>query len=136
MIEITNLTKRKIILSSLKKKAKKVLEGEKKENFNLSIALIGGEAMKKLNKKYRSKDKKTDVLSFGGDGKPKDLFRNFGEVIICLEAAEGNAKKFGNSFNKELEQVLVHGILHLLGFNHEEGPEGASRMFRRQERYL
>lgn len=105
MVEINNLTKRRIDEKFLKKVATMVLRGKRKiskyPNINLSVALVGQEEIKKLNKQYRGKNKATDVLSFRYDN-------NFGEVVICPEKT------------KELPRVLVHGILHILGFTHKK----------------
>lgn len=160
MIEINNLTTSAVDKGFLKKVAQKVLKGEKKKEAGLSIVLIGQGRMRKLNKKYRRKNRVTDVLSFGKTKKfpvlPKEKVE-LGEVIICLSEVKKNAKKFtpleitraqkrskknkslmgyNIAFKKELAQVLIHGILHLLGYEHEKGGEEAKRMKGRQEYYL
>lgn len=101
MIEVNNLTRRKIDASFFKKVAKIVLKGENKKGLNLSVAFVGMTRIKELNKKYRKKNKATDVLSFGYDD-------NSGEVVICP------AKSKRTAF------LLIHGILHILGYNHKE----------------
>ncbi len=77
----------------------------------LSIVIMGEAKMRELNKKYRQKDKATDVLSF--------QYGNSGEVAICLKEVKKNAKKFKSTLNKELTRVLIHGILHVLGYSHK-----------------
>jgi probable rRNA maturation factor len=72
---------------------------------------VGNGRMRELNKKYRRKDKATDVLSF--------QYGNSGEVAICLKEVKKNAKKFKSTLNKELTRVLIHGILHVLGYSHK-----------------
>jgi len=99
MIEVNNLTKEKVDEKFLEKVAKIVLTGERKTETDLSIALVGQERIKELNKKYRRKNKATDVLSF-----------SYGEVVICLDKVEKGG----------LARVLIHGILHALGFKHKE----------------
>ena len=89
--------------------AKKVLQGENKKT-ELSIVLVGPARIRDLNKKYRRKNKATDVLSFQYD--------DSGEVVICLSVLKKNAKKFKSTFKKELARVLIHGILHILGYSH------------------
>ena len=121
MIEINNLTTNKVDEEFLKGLAKKVLEDENKKTMDLSIALVGQGRIRELNKKYRKKNKVTDVLSFQYD--------RSGEVIICLREVKKNAKKFGAAYKKELARILIHGILHILGYDHE-------RMKKKEVRYL
>ena len=128
MIEINNLTTVSINEEFLKKISEKVLKREKQENKNLSIALVGQGRIRELNKKYRGKNRVTDVLSFPGNG--------LGEIVICLREVKKNAKRFGSTFEKELARVLIHGILHLLGYNHEKSEEEAKKMREKEEYYL
>jgi len=118
MVEINNLTVNKIDSEFLKKVAKIVLKGENKMSMELSIALVGQKEIKELNKQYRRKNKPTDVLSFAYD-------KNLGEVIICPIQAK-----------KELERVLIHGILHLFGFDHEGTERKALEMEKKEKYYL
>ena len=128
MIEINNLTTVSVDEEFLKKIAKKVLQGEKKENKDLSIALVGQKRMRELNKKYRGKNRVTDVLAFPGDG--------LGEIVICSKEVRKNAKKFDSTFGKELARVLIHGILHLLGYDHEKNETAARQMEKKQDYYF
>jgi len=128
MIEINNLTTTPIEEEILKKVAEKILEGENKRNTDLSIALVGPGRIRKLNKKYRGKNRVTDVLSFPDNG--------LGEIVICLREVKKNAKKFGSSFKKELSTCLIHGILHLVGYDHEKSVEEVKKMRDREEYYL
>jgi probable rRNA maturation factor len=150
MIEINNLTTGRVDTLFLKRIAKKVLEGgkpairqlaERKKNLDLSIALVNPARIKELNKKYRRKDKVTDVLSFGENTRyqipnTKDKIQNLGEIVICPQVIKANAKKFDSTFKKEFAQVLIHGILHLLGYDHEKGKKDARIMEERQNFYL
>ena len=145
MIEINNLTTNPVDKEFLEKVAKKVLIGENKEKLELSIVLVGQARIRKLNKKYRRKNRATDVLSFAyraskgsesknirsslpfaaarvGKEEDKILFANddSGEIVICLPEVKKNAKKFHSPLQKELAKVLIHGILHLLGYDHEK----------------
>jgi len=130
MIEINNLTNSRVDKNFLKRVAKKVLKEENRERAELSIALIGPAKIRELNKKYRKKNKITDVLAF------PDSEMGFGEIIICPEQVKKNAKRFGENFEKELARVLVHGILHLLGYDHEKDERGARIMKVKEEFYL
>lgn len=128
MIEINNLTPNKIEESFLINISEKVLKGENKKG-DLSIALVCGRRMKGINKKYRKKDKATDVLSF-------ENTIGLGEIIICLEAVKKSAKKFNLDYNKELARVLIHGILHILGYDHEKSKKQFQIMKKKEEYYL
>jgi rRNA maturation RNase YbeY len=144
MIEINNLTTNPVDEGFLKKVAKIVLEGEKQEIRELSIALVGQGKMRELNKKYRRKNRVTDVLAFPEIKVLKEKFKvgpaqrtqGLGEIVICLREVKKNAKKFGSNFEAEFARVLIHGILHLLGYDHEISPEKAKAMEEKQERYL
>lgn len=148
-MEINNLTTNPIDEEFLKRVAKKVLEGENEAENNLSIALVGQGRIRELNKKYRKKNKVTDVLTFG-DGE-------LNEIVICLREVKKNAKGFTpleitktgkkhkenksltgfkSTFKKELARVLIHGILHLLGYNHEKDTKEAEKMEEKQNYYL
>ncbi|MCJ7786966.1 rRNA maturation RNase YbeY [Patescibacteria group bacterium] len=127
MIEINNLTADPINEEFLKGVAKKVLGGENKAENNLSIALVGQGRIRELNKKYRKKNKVTDVLTFG---------EGLNEIVICLREVKKNAKGFKSTFKKELARVLIHGILHLLGYNHEKDVKEAEKMEEKQNHYL
>ncbi len=123
MIEVNNLTAAFIDEEFLKEVTRKILKGEKQKNKDLSIALVDKATIKKLNKKYRKKDKPTDVLSFSYDG--------LGEIVISPEIVKKNAKKFKSAFRKELARVLIHGVLHLLGEDHEGEKPAQSKALRR-----
>jgi len=127
MIKINNLTSRKINENFLKKVAKIVLKGENREKENISVVLIGPKKIKELNNKYRKKNKPTDVLSFA---------EGLNEILICPSEVLKNAKEFGNSFKKEMGKILIHGILHLFGYDHEISEKEAERMRNKEEYYL
>jgi probable rRNA maturation factor len=128
MIEVNNLTTVKVDEEFCKKIAERVLEKEGQGNKDLSIALIGQGRIRELNKRYRGKNRATDVLAFPGNG--------LGEIVICLREIKKNAKRFSLTFEKELTRVLIHGILHLLGYNHEKSEALAKTMEEKQNYYL
>ena len=143
MIEINNLTTVSIDGEFLKKVAEKVLEKENKKDSDLSIALVGQGRIRELNKMYRGENRVTDVLAFPGEitkkGKftfPLEKIAGLGEIVICLREVKKNAKNFDSTFEKELAQVLIHGILHLLGYDHEKSEEKAKEMEKKQQYYL
>lgn len=127
MIEINNLTKFKLDKKLYTGIAKKVIKGENKR-IDLSVAYVSQNEIKKWNKKYRKKNKATDVLSFN--------LGKSGEVVICPEVVKQNAKKFGNTFKAETIKMLVHGILHIAGYDHEKSEKEALVMESREKFYL
>jgi probable rRNA maturation factor len=100
----------------------KVLQGVMQEmgveEGELSVALVSPLKIKELNSRFRGVDSPTDVLSFLLDEKPLS-----GEIIISPEIAFRQAKKMGHSFEREMTLLLIHGALHLLGYDHEEEAE-------------
>jgi probable rRNA maturation factor len=128
MTEINNLTARRVDKDLLSRIAKKVLMGENERSLGLSIALVGQAEMKRLNKEYRRKDRTTDVLSFRYD--------DSGEIVICPAEVRKNAEESNSTFDRELAKVLIHGILHLLGYDHEKNKAKTEKMEKRQNHYL
>ncbi|MEK7061698.1 MAG: rRNA maturation RNase YbeY, partial [Patescibacteria group bacterium] len=136
MIEINNLTNFTVDKKFFLGVAKKVLKGENKERENISIAFVSSAEIKKLNKKYKKKNKPTDVLSFGNSLGFKSLNRqgspfrvaDLSEVVICPEIVKKNGD--------ELAKMLVHGILHILGYDHEKSEQKAIEMEKKQDYYL
>ena len=114
----------------------------------LSIALIDDAEMHRLNATYRHKDRPTDVLSFAGEEEiPSQLpqlprgadiasRRVLGDVVISLDTAARQAAERGIDIADEVRTLLVHGILHLLGYDHERSPAEARRMFGKQRQLL
>lgn len=131
MIAVKNLTETVIDKNLLKRVAKIVLKGENIDKERaLSVVFVNSVRIKELNKKYRKKNKPTDILSFEGD---RDCL---GEMAICLSEVKRNAKQIKLNFKKELALVLIHGILHLLGYDHENKGLEARRMKKKEEYYL
>ena len=140
MIEIINFSHQRINKNFLIKIIERVLKKEKEKKKEILLILAGEKRIRLLNKKYRGENRVTDVLAFP---QPKEaLFKNIpefqslGEIIICPTRVKENAKKFHTSFKRELARVLVHGVLHLLGYDHEKNKKGAEKMFKKQEKYL
>lgn len=100
-----------------------VLESLDKDNWDLSLLFCGDEFMRALNRDYRKKDEPTDVLSFPmGDTIEKGERSVFlaGDIVISIPALQRNAEEFGVSADEELKRLIVHGILHLSGMDHED----------------
>lgn len=153
---IQNRQKEKVRLKHLNALARLALKNSGYDNAELSILLTENNNIQELNKRYLKKDKPTDVLSFpmyekhgkkgvkGGRWKnisPYPPFRIahpviLGDVVISVETAKMQAKERGITVGEEMARLLVHGILHLIGFDHEKGGREALRMEKEEERLL
>jgi probable rRNA maturation factor len=92
-----------------------------KKNLEISVGIVNAQTIKRLNRTYRGKNQITDVLSFNSVGSSIFFNRSYlGEVIICYPRAEVQAKKAGWPVNTEIELLLTHGFLHLLGYDHQK----------------
>jgi len=112
------------ILPSWTKKAgafiRKVLKILKINNWELSVLFCNNRYIKSLNAQYRGKDEPTDVLSFRLGESDADTGRYLaGDIVVSLDALEENARFFRVSGDEELRRLLVHGILHLSGEDHD-----------------
>ena len=100
----------------LKKKIKKLsyVNSLKKKNFQFTLLLTNKTIIKKLNKRFRKKNKETDVLSFPIKSHFNKNYK--GDIAICYEIINLRSKK--TNFNIEFDKMWIHGLLHLLGYNH------------------
>lgn len=133
MIEINNLTKFPVDKRFFFGVAKKILKSENRERENFSIAFVSSENIRKLNKKFRNKNKATDVLAFG---RTLNFRSDSAEVIICPLVVRENSKKFGTIFKEELTKIFIHGMLHALGYDHERSKAKEKEMNQKQDYYL
>jgi rRNA maturation RNase YbeY len=99
------------------------------ERSELSIALVGDAEIQALNARYRRKNYPTDVLSFPADEKAAHV-RLLGDVVISVDKARRQAKERGRTLEDEMAVLLIHGILHLMGYDHERSAKEARRMKR------
>lgn len=106
---------------------RKVINAEKAKR-ELTLVFLDKKPAQKINKEFRGKDYATDVLSFDSMD-PSSL----GELVLCPEVLKKQAKEHGLSFQKELGYMLLHGILHLLGYDHETSEDDAKEMFNIQD---
>jgi rRNA maturation RNase YbeY len=166
MLEIHNFTQNEIDGKFFQRVAEVVLKIVNKEKPELgllrgkteiSLAIVGNGRMRKLNKMYRGKNRVTDVLSFGDKSvmpylakafprlkkkqdiefiEPPDGVNRLGEVVLCYPQAKKQAKRLGHSLEKELAILLVHGILHLLDYDHERNGKEAEKMRELEEKIL
>jgi probable rRNA maturation factor len=108
----------------------------KKMKYEASISFVDDLEMQQMNLKFREKDAATDVLSFPIIGTPPNDIFPMGDIVISTETAERQAQEYGHSFEREMAFLAVHGMLHLLGFNHEEDPNDLAMMEEIQESIL
>lgn len=104
-------------------------------NFSISVNLVSETQIKELNRKYRNKNKITDVLSFPILEKVRlqvsgFKFQDVGDIFICLPFAKKQAKRENISIKENLARLTVHGFLHLVGYDHERSEKDAEKMFK------
>ena len=112
----------------------------------ISVLLVDDAEIRKLNGEYRGKDVATDVLSFPLEEELEDDMepvviggpegRMLGDIVISVETAEAQAKAYGHSFEREMTFLLVHGVLHLLGYDHERSEADEKKMQAEEKRIL
>ena len=106
---------------------KSILIDEGQEDSIVNLKIIDTDEITHLNNIYRDKNKSTNVLSFINDDVSKDITNNLGDIAICYEYVEKEAKDEGKNLNDHLIHMLVHGLYHILGYDHENN-ESASVM--------
>lgn len=158
MLEIHNFTQNEIDEKFFQKTAEKTLKiVDLKNDAEISLAIVGDGRIRKLNKMYRGKNRVTDILSFSDKSvlpylakafprlkRGKDLefiqapdgVKRLGEIILCYPRAKKQAQRAGHSLEKELTILLIHGILHLLDYDHEKGESEAEEMKKLEETIL
>ena len=123
------------LATSLRRSARRLLAGLALDGAELSVLLVSDAEMQRLNRDWRAKDRPTDVLSFSqreNGGAPEGLL---GDVVISVDTARRQARSGGRPLGREAERLLVHGLLHLLGYDHERSARDAAKM-RQKEREL
>lgn len=115
--------------------AKRLLTALGESEAGLSLSLVGDDAIRTLNREYRGKDRATDVLSFPMDGEngPRGAERLLGDVVISVDTAKRQAGDYDAPLQREIYRLLIHGMLHLKGHDHEEREE-RRRMLREERR--
>jgi probable rRNA maturation factor len=107
--------------------ALKVLDEISRDNWDLSVLLCGDQTIKALNTQYRGKNEATDVLSFSLGAEETDGKGNTrclpGDIVISLDTLRENARYFATSEDEELRRLLIHGILHLDGMDHQSNDD-------------
>jgi probable rRNA maturation factor len=121
--------------TAVQKFAERLLDAVGESRSELGIELVGDRRMRRLNRQYRGRDSSTDVLAFSIRDAPGPVSRLMGDVVISIPAVYRQALDNRHSVDDEFAMLLIHGILHLCGYDHERGSKDAARM-RRQERRL
>jgi rRNA maturation RNase YbeY len=128
-----------------------VLAATRVEAAELSLVLVSDRRMRALNRRYRKKDRPTDVLAFPMNERrspapaasvaPKSRLRGvpivlLGDVVISMPTAKRQAAALGHSLRDEIMRLLIHGVLHLLGYDHERSARDAAVMARKEKAVL
>src|SRR5690348_3037383 len=115
MIEVVNRQRgRKIDTQTWESFAANALDAIGKHGSSATIAFVSDTSIRQLNRQFRSIDKATDVLSF-----PAEEEENLGDIAISVQTAAAQAKENGLTFDGEIAQLILHGLLHLSGYDHE-----------------
>lgn len=131
----TGLRRTFLRLPAIRNLIARILSAAGESNAALSVEFIGDRRMRRLNVQYRGRDRTTDVLAFAMREAPGPRSKWLGDVVISVPRAAKQAGEQGHPVQHEMAVLLIHGILHLLGYDHERGGTEARRM-RRKERAL
>ena len=132
----------KIAKDSISQKASRILSALAYEDHELSIVITDNEGIRELNRTYRNIDRPTNVLAFpmldqgGTDAPPFPELKNganhapplLGDIVISMETAAQEANAAAITLDERTSQLMVHGILHLVGYDHEQGEDEARHM--------
>jgi|SRR5215470_2295096 len=118
----------------LKRIAQKVLEIVEQGQSELTLVLVGNAEIRKLNAKFRKKDYPTDVLSFPAGDRLPEGESILGDVVISVEKAKAQSRERRRTLNEEIVTLLIHGIVHLLGYDHERSSKDARIMERLEKK--
>ncbi len=138
-VNFFNQTNNKIVeVKELEALIKYAICRENVDGVEFSIIFVNNTEMLKLNQTYRNIDKVTDVLSFALNTDFSDIIDNYkmlGDIYISIDKAKEQANEYGHSLLRELSFLMVHGFLHLLGYDHMNNKD-EEKMFLRQEEIL
>ncbi len=132
----------KELKKAIKKAAEVALKLEnERRKAELSVTLCNDEYIKELNRDYRGKDKATDVLSFPASDDLSEINPDngalvLGDIVISIDTAARQATEYGNTLEREVSFLTVHGMLHLLGFDHEISEDEEKIMFSEQKKII
>jgi probable rRNA maturation factor len=123
---------RRLDLRGLERVTEVLLAEIGESGASVALSLVGDAAIRRMNREYRGTDRATDVLSFpllaareSGPPQPHEPERLLGDVVISVDAAGRQAANYDATLDAELRRLLIHGVLHLVGHDHEEATERA-----------
>ena len=119
---------------ALKATARTLLQAIGEPDSAISLTLVNDDAIRKINREHRGKDKPTDVLSFPLEPEPFSQERLLGDIVISIDTAKRQAQDYDAPVQREIYRLLIHGLLHVMGHDHEETEE--RRKMEREERRL
>ena len=121
------------LAARLGRSARRLLRALDLRHGELSLLLVSDGEMRRLNRRWRGRDRPTDVLAFaqaeGPGGAPDGML---GDVVISVDTARRQAAERGETLGRAADRLLIHGLLHLLGYDHERSVAEARRMQRRE----
>ena len=124
----SRLRRARLLLPAVQALTQQILNAADCPQALVSLDFVGDDRMRRLNRSYRGHDATTDVLAFAMREAQGPRTPLLGDVVISLDTAARQAKAQGHDLRREIAILLVHGILHLLGFDHERGGSEARRM--------
>lgn len=139
-VEIQNLRKSRLDEDFVRKIIHTTLQTEGiSGTISLGVVFLGRARMKKLHRKYGGENKATDILTFASAKEfvlPPGSQTYLGEIAVCIEEIRKTASRIKKPFLREFAHVLVHGTLHLLGYEHEGNAKAAERMHAKEEQII
>lgn len=138
-VEREHITMPKGLAAFCKKIIATVLQGQEVDNVVVTLILTNDEAIAHINKTYRKKKGPTDVISFAYREAPMPHVttkEHLGDIFISLETAQRQAIEYGVTLKEELKRLLVHGVLHLLGYDHEQSLYKKRKMQKKEEEIM
>jgi probable rRNA maturation factor len=138
-VSIRNIQKKqKVNTGRFRRSLKRLLKELNIENHEISVLIVDDEQIRRMNRDYLNRDRPTNVISFAmtegfaGDIHPEIL----GDIVISSETALRDASTAGLEFSDEIEFLLIHGLLHLMGYNHENTTTEETQRMEKKEREL
>ncbi len=138
-ISIQNKQKsQKIDIGRIRRSLKRLLKYVDCKDCEISLLLVDDKQIRDINQRYLNRDRSTNVISFAmTEGAFRDIHPEIlGDIILSVETAARDALATRLDFMDEVEFLIIHGLLHLLGFNHENGDESEARRMKNREREL
>lgn len=136
MIEVYNETNSDAYIKDIENILKLGLKHMNIKDSYISVVIVDKDKIHEINKTYRNVDKVTDVISFAFEdngGITPDGLRILGEIYLCMDKAKEQAIKYGHSNKREICYLVTHGLLHLLGYNHEKEEDKKKMRIKEEE---